>query len=167
MRPDWVTFNGYANQYKDHPLTADVGDTVRFYVVAAGPSLDTAFHVVGAMLDRVYLDSTTTNVLEGVQTQLVPAGGGMIFDVKFRERRDLPVREPLLRSRRHGRARSRERRQRRRHHEPLIRIARPHRAVFPPAQSLRHSAPSDVRIAEPFGVSARATLFYRRPNAPV
>ncbi len=85
MRPDWVTFNGYANQYKDHPLTADVGDTVRFYVVAAGPSLDTAFHVVGAMLDRVYLDSTTTNVLEGVQTQLVPAGGGMIFDVKFRE----------------------------------------------------------------------------------
>ena len=63
MRPDWVTFNGYANQYKDHPLTADVGDTVRFYVVAAGPSLDTAFHVVGAMLDRVYLDSTTTNVL--------------------------------------------------------------------------------------------------------
>ena len=85
IRPDWVTFNGYANQYKDHPLTADVGDTVRFYVVAAGPSLDTAFHVVGAMLDRVYLDSTTTNVLEGVQTQLVPAGGGMIFDVKFRE----------------------------------------------------------------------------------
>ncbi len=86
IRPDYVTFNGYANQYKDHPLTADVGDTVRFYVVAAGPSLDTAFHVVGAMLDRVYLDSTTTNVLSGVQTQLVPAGGGMIFDVKFRDR---------------------------------------------------------------------------------
>ena len=85
MRPDYVTFNGYANQYKDHPFTADVGDTVRFYVVDAGPSLDTAFHVVGAVLDRVYLDSTTTNVLRGVQTQLVPAGGGMVFDVKFRE----------------------------------------------------------------------------------
>ena len=25
MRPDWVTFNGYANQYKDHPLTAESG----------------------------------------------------------------------------------------------------------------------------------------------
>jgi nitrite reductase (NO-forming) len=85
MRPDYVTFNGYANQYKDQPLTADPGDTVRFYVVDAGPSLDTDFHVVGAILDRVYLDGTTTDVLHGVQTQLVPAGGGMIFDVKFRE----------------------------------------------------------------------------------
>ena len=60
MRPDFVTFNGYANQYKDQPLTADPGDTVRFYVVDAGPSLDTDFHVVGAILDRVYLDRTTT-----------------------------------------------------------------------------------------------------------
>ena len=85
MRPDYVTFNGYANQYKDRPLTADPGDTVRFYVVDAGPSLDTDFHVVGAILDRVYLDATTTGVLHGVQTQLVPAGGGMIFDVKFRQ----------------------------------------------------------------------------------
>jgi nitrite reductase (NO-forming) len=90
MRPDYVTFNGYANQYKDNPLTADPGDTVRFYVVDAGPSLDTDFHVVGAILDRVYLDGTTTDVLHGVQTQLVPAGGGMIFDVTFRDRGIFP-----------------------------------------------------------------------------
>jgi nitrite reductase (NO-forming) len=90
MRPDYVTFNGFANQYKDHPLTADPGDTVRFYVVDAGPSLDTDFHVVGAILDRVYLDGTVTDVLHGVQTQLVPAGGGMIFDVKFRDRGIFP-----------------------------------------------------------------------------
>ena len=45
--PDWTTFNGYAGQYVTHPLTADPGDTVRFYVVDAGPSLTTAFHVVG------------------------------------------------------------------------------------------------------------------------
>ena len=37
MMPDWTTFNGYANQYVTHPLTADPGETVRFYVVAAGP----------------------------------------------------------------------------------------------------------------------------------
>ena len=110
MRPDFVTFNGYANQYKDQPLTADPGDTVRFYVVDAGPSLDTDFHVVGAILDRVYLDGTTTDVLHGVQTQLVPAGGGMVFDVKFREARNLPLRQPRVRRRGHGRARTRERR---------------------------------------------------------
>jgi nitrite reductase (NO-forming) len=90
MRPDYVTFNGYANQYKDNPLTANPGDTVRFYVVDAGPSLNTDFHVVGAILDRVYLDGTTTDVLHGVQTQLVPAGGGMVFDVKFRDRGIFP-----------------------------------------------------------------------------
>ena len=45
-QPDWTTFNGYANQYVTHPLTADPGDTVRFFVVAAGPTLDTNFHVV-------------------------------------------------------------------------------------------------------------------------
>ena len=54
-------------------------------MVDAGPSFDTDFHVVGAVLDRVYLDGTTTDVLHGVQTQLVPAGGGMVFDVNFHE----------------------------------------------------------------------------------
>ena len=38
------------------------------------------------MLHRVYLDGTTTDVLHNVQTQLVPAGGGMIFDVTFHQK---------------------------------------------------------------------------------
>src|SRR6476659_6415167 len=50
MAPDWVTWNGYAGQYVKHPLTANPGETVRFWVVAAGPSFDTDFHVVGALL---------------------------------------------------------------------------------------------------------------------
>ncbi len=37
MMPDWTTFNGYANQYVTHPLTSKPGQTVRFWVVAAGP----------------------------------------------------------------------------------------------------------------------------------
>ena len=45
--PDWVTFNGYANQYVTHPLTADPGETTRFWVVAAGPTNNVNFHVVG------------------------------------------------------------------------------------------------------------------------
>ena len=40
MAPDWTTFNGYANQYVTHPLTAKPGETTRFYVVAAGPTLE-------------------------------------------------------------------------------------------------------------------------------
>ncbi len=87
MMPDWTTFNGYAGQYVAHPLTADPGDTVRFYVVDAGPSLTTAFHVVGTILDTAYVDGdmNPAHALNGVQTVDVPAGGGGVFDVKIDE----------------------------------------------------------------------------------
>jgi nitrite reductase (NO-forming) len=82
--PDWMTFNGYAGQYVKHPLTAKPGETVRFWVVDAGPSLDTDFHIVGTLLDRAWVDSGLTNKpLANVQTVAVPAGGGGVFDVKI------------------------------------------------------------------------------------
>jgi nitrite reductase (NO-forming) len=85
MMPDWTTFNGYANQYVTHPLTAKPGQTVRFYVVAAGPTLDTNFHVVGTILDRAWVNGDMTHHQRGVQTVAVPAGGGAVFDVKIDE----------------------------------------------------------------------------------
>jgi nitrite reductase (NO-forming) len=81
--PDWTTFNGYANQYVTHPLTAEPGETVRFWVVAAGPTLDTNFHVVGTIFDRAWVNGDMTQYQQGVQTVLVPAGGGAVFDVKI------------------------------------------------------------------------------------
>jgi nitrite reductase (NO-forming) len=85
MLPDWTTFNGYANQYVTHPLTAKPGETVRFYVVAAGPTLDTDFHVVGTIFDRAWVNGDMTQFQQGVQTVGVPAGGGAVFDVKIDE----------------------------------------------------------------------------------
>jgi nitrite reductase (NO-forming) len=85
MMPDWTTFNGYANQYVTHPLTAKPGETVRFYVVAAGPTLDTDFHVVGTIFDRAWVNGDMTTYQQGVQTVGVPAGGGAVFDVKIDE----------------------------------------------------------------------------------
>jgi nitrite reductase (NO-forming) len=82
-QPDWTTFNGYANQYVTHPLTAKPGETVRFYVVAAGPTLDTNFHVVGTIFDRAWVNGDMTQFQRGVQTVAVPAGGGAVFDVKI------------------------------------------------------------------------------------
>ncbi len=81
--PDWVTWNGYAGQYVAHPLTADPGETVRFWVVAAGPSFDTDFHVVGTLLDRAWIDGDLTQHLTNIQTASVPAGGGGVFDVRI------------------------------------------------------------------------------------
>jgi nitrite reductase (NO-forming) len=85
--PDWMTFNGYAGQYVKHPLIADPGETVRFWVVDAGPSLDTDFHIVGTILNRAYpfADMNPAHALHNVQTVTVPAGGGGVFDVKIDE----------------------------------------------------------------------------------
>ena len=83
---DWVTFNGYANQYVTHPLTAQPGETTRFWVVAAGPTNNVNFHVVGATFDRAWVNGDMKNPPQnGVQTVLVPAGGGAVFDVKVDE----------------------------------------------------------------------------------
>jgi nitrite reductase (NO-forming) len=84
MTPDWVTFNGYAHQYKEHPLTANPGDTVRFWVVDAGPSLNTEFHVVGTVLSRAWINGDLVDAPQHeIQTAIVPAGGGGVFDVKI------------------------------------------------------------------------------------
>jgi nitrite reductase (NO-forming) len=81
---DWVTFNGYANQYVTHPLSADPGDTTRFWVVAAGPTNNVNFHVVGTIFDRAWVNSDLTSPPQrGVQTVVVPAGGGAVFDVRI------------------------------------------------------------------------------------
>ena len=85
ITPDWTTFNGYANQYVNHPLTSNPGETVRFWVVAAGPTLDTNFHVVGTIFDRAWPNGDMTRFQSGVQTVAVPAGGGGVFDVKIDE----------------------------------------------------------------------------------
>jgi nitrite reductase (NO-forming) len=82
-RASYVVFNGRAFQYKDSPLKVDVGDRVRFFVVNAGPTFDSDFHVVGAIFDRVYPDGNPSHALEKVQTYLVPAGGGAVFETVF------------------------------------------------------------------------------------
>ena len=89
---DWVTFNGYANQYVTHPLTADPGETTRFWVVAAGPTNNVNFHVVGTIFDRAWVNSDLTSPPQrGVQTVVVPAGGGAVFDVRIDGEGTYPV----------------------------------------------------------------------------
>jgi len=51
--PDFVVFNGIANQYKDNPIVVPTGDRVRIFVIDDGPSLDSSFHIVGTIFDTV------------------------------------------------------------------------------------------------------------------
>jgi len=51
--PDFVTFNGVADQYKDAPLKVGTGERVRIFILDAGPSIDSSFHIVGTIFDTV------------------------------------------------------------------------------------------------------------------
>jgi nitrite reductase (NO-forming) len=51
--PDFLMFNGVANQYKDNPIQVPTGERVRVFVLDAGPSIDSSFHIVGTIFDTV------------------------------------------------------------------------------------------------------------------
>ena len=81
VTPDFVVFNGASNQYQTQPLAAAPGELIRIHVMNAGPTLFSAFHVIGAIFDKVYPDGNPANVLRGVQTWTIPPGGGATFEL--------------------------------------------------------------------------------------
>lgn len=54
--PDAVVFNGYYDQYRHRPLAARAGERVRIWVVDAGLTRSSAFHIVGTQFDTAYSD---------------------------------------------------------------------------------------------------------------
>ena len=83
ITPTYVVFNGYANQYASAPLTADPGQLVRFWVVNAGPSTFSAFHVIGALFQNSYADGNSANRQTGTQTVTIPPGGGYMVELNI------------------------------------------------------------------------------------
>jgi nitrite reductase (NO-forming) len=65
--PDLVLFNGVANQYEQGPIEVPTDERVRVFVLNVGPSIDSSFHVVGTIFDRV--------VEEGVELAVDNPGG--------------------------------------------------------------------------------------------
>ena len=81
--PDFVVFNGIANQYKDNPVAVKTGGRVRVFVLDAGPSVDSSFHVVGTIFDQVHKEgvSLLRGNADGWGSQAVdlsPAQGAII-----------------------------------------------------------------------------------------
>jgi nitrite reductase (NO-forming) len=88
-QPDGWMFNGMAAQYDHAPLIARAGERVRIWVVNAGPSDSTAFHVVGGQFDTVYREGAwllrPTDGSGGAQVlDLGPAQGGFV-ELSFTE----------------------------------------------------------------------------------
>lgn len=73
---DYVVFNGYANQYVEHPISVRVGEPIRIFLVNAGPNIWSSFHVVGAIFDAAYLNANPANKFVGQQSISVGPGDG-------------------------------------------------------------------------------------------
>ena len=81
--PDAVVWNGIVNQYKDHPIQVPVGEEVRVFVLNAGPSIDSSFHVVGTIFHEVIKEGV--HLKEGNEgnwgsqaVDLAPAQGAIV-----------------------------------------------------------------------------------------
>ena len=82
---DLVVFNGYAHQYRHRPLEVRTGETVRIWVLDAGPNRPSAFHVVGGQFSSVYRegdwvlrDGGSTGTGGSQVLALQPAEGGFV-----------------------------------------------------------------------------------------
>jgi len=87
--PDLVMFNGVANQYKDGPIEVPTGERVRVFVLNVGPSVDSSFHVVGTIFDRVIkegmeLASDNAGGWGAQAVDLAPAQGAVV-EMEFKE----------------------------------------------------------------------------------
>jgi nitrite reductase (NO-forming) len=76
MNPTVVAFNGYADQYKKAPIEVGVGEKVRLYVLNAGPSLWSAFHIIGTVFDRTVIEGQRGHDAQTVN--LAPSQGGWV-----------------------------------------------------------------------------------------
>jgi nitrite reductase (NO-forming) len=83
--PDYVVFNGYAEQYHDAPLKAKAGERIRLFLMNAGPTQFSAFHVIGAIFSDAYVDGNPANHMVGNQTVTIPPGGGVVVELTIPE----------------------------------------------------------------------------------
>ncbi len=75
-KPDVIAFNGYADQYKQAPISVRKDEKVRMYVLNAGPSVWSAFHVIGTVFDRTMVEGTAGHDAQTIN--LAPSQGGWV-----------------------------------------------------------------------------------------
>lgn len=81
-----VAFNGKALRHVAEPLKAKVNERVRLFVLNAGPSNTSSFHVVGTIFDRVWMEGLPSNEWRGGQTVLLGASNGAIVEFVIPEK---------------------------------------------------------------------------------
>ena len=74
--PDVIAFNGFANQYKDNPIIVKRGEKIRIFVLNSGPSIWSAFHVIGTVFDKTVIEGSVGRHAQTVN--LAPSQGGWV-----------------------------------------------------------------------------------------
>jgi nitrite reductase (NO-forming) len=75
-QPDVVAFNGYADQYKKHPIHVRRGKPIRIYLLDAGPSLPMLFHILGTVFTKTDIEGQVGHSSQTVN--LGPSQGGYV-----------------------------------------------------------------------------------------
>lgn len=93
--PEFVVFNGVANQYADSPIDVPVGETVRVFVLNAGPNVDSSFHVVGTIFhdvikEGIHLQEGNEGNWGSQAVDLSPAQGAIV-EMRFDEAGLYPI----------------------------------------------------------------------------
>jgi nitrite reductase (NO-forming) len=83
--------NGDTFTLKEKPLLAKVGDKVRIYINNVGPNEVSSFHVVGTIMDDVYMDGNPYNHMKGLQTVMLPASGGAVVEFTVTREGSYPI----------------------------------------------------------------------------
>ena len=71
--------------HKRPPLRAKPGERLRLYVLNAGPSKTSSFHVVGTIFDRVWMEGNPDNQFRGMQTVLLGSSNSAIVEFMIPE----------------------------------------------------------------------------------
>lgn len=85
-QPSFVAFNGKVAQYVTRPIHAKAGERIRLYFLNVGPNNISSFHVIGTILDKVWLDGNPANEFRGMQAVLVGPAQGAIMDFVLPEK---------------------------------------------------------------------------------
>lgn len=89
-QPAYVTFNGKVGHYVVHPLKVKAGERVRVYVLNVGPNNASSFHVIGTILDKVWLDGNPKNELVGMQSVYLGPASAAIVEFVLPEKGSYP-----------------------------------------------------------------------------
>jgi nitrite reductase (NO-forming) len=85
-QPNFMAFNGKVAQYVLHPIHVKAGERIRVYFMNVGPNNISSFHIIGTILDKVWLDGNPANQLVGMQAVLVGPAQGAVMEFVLPEK---------------------------------------------------------------------------------